>query len=548
MKTKCFSSPIMLVLLIMSISTTYSQKLNITKINLEEKTVTNTNDSGLGSLREAIYAANHYLHLDRNIIRFKIPKTDPGYDINKGIWTIKPDSSFEYIVDNGLIIDGFSQSAFIGEDTNPYGPEIVIDGSSAGTYSSCLVTYAEGNEIYGLTINSFGGVGILFYNPGFGRVSGCYLGTDYSGMNAAGNKFGIALWYKVQGVHIGPSEYAYPNIISGNTQTGIFLADSSKYNIIVGNYIGLNRNKNNVISNDLRGIDLERGCEGNEIFDNHIGGNGDGITIIRSNDNIIANNFIGSNESLEADYGNYTGILLWGNSSNNKIIGNTIGHNSGNGVSVDSVNSVRNIISRNSISQNDGLGIDNMNGGNMELNPPTITSVSSNIIKGTSGANQIIEIFADGDDEGRILIDSVVTDAQGNFVLGVFGLPELPNITATARDITGNTSEFSVPYVVTNVEESTFPQKFHLSQNYPNPFNTRTVISWQVGATGQSSVQVDLSIYNVLGQKVTTLIAGKQKAGLHTVEWDASGFASGVYYYRLVAGEYVATRKLVFVK
>jgi hypothetical protein len=59
---------------------------------------------------------------------------------------------------------------------------------------------------------------------------------------------------------------------------------------------------------------------------------------------------------------------------------------------------------------------------------------------------------------------------------------------------------------------------------------------------------VDLSIYNVLGQKVATLVSGKQKAGLHTVEWDAGGLASGVYYYRLVAGEYVDCKKLVLMK
>jgi len=545
MNTKHIFLHIITVSLIINISLIYSQKPNIYTINLEERSVTNTNDSGPGSLREAIYAANHYLHLDRNFILFNIPKTDPGFDEIKGIWVIKPDSIFEYIIDNGLIIDGFSQSAFIGEDTNPFGPEIVIDGSNAGTHASCFVTRAEGTEIYGLTINYFGSVGIIFYSPGFGIVSGCYIGTDYLGMNAAGNKFGIALWYKVQGVHIGPSEYAFPNIISGQTQSGIFLADSAKYNTIVGNYIGLNRNGENVISNYLRGIDLERGSDGNEIFDNHIGGNGDGITVIRSNNNIIANNFIGTNESFESDFGNNAGILVWGNSSNNEIRGNLIGYNNFNGVIVDSATSIRNIISRNSISQNSGLGIDNKNGGNMELSPPTVTSVNGNEIKGTSGANHIIEIFADGDDEGRIYIDSTVTDAQGSFTLSISDLPEMPNITATARDTLGNTSEFSAPYLVTDIEESQFPLKFHLSQNYPNPFNPKTIINYELQITNE----IDLSIYNVLGQKVVTLVSKIQSAGTYNVEWDAANFASGVYYYQLnVEGIFVQTKKLILIK
>ena len=92
------------------------------------------------------------------------------------------------------------------------------------------------------------------------------------------------------------------------------------------------------------------------------------------------------------------------------------------------------------------------------------------------------------------------------------------------------------------------PNKYALYQNYPNPFNPKTVISWQVGATSMSPLQVDLSIYNVLGQKVATLVSGKQKAGFYEVEWDAGGFASGVYYYRLQAGEYVDCKKLVLLK
>ena len=91
-------------------------------------------------------------------------------------------------------------------------------------------------------------------------------------------------------------------------------------------------------------------------------------------------------------------------------------------------------------------------------------------------------------------------------------------------------------------------RKFRLEQNYPNPFNPRTVISWQVGATSKSPVQVDLSIYNVLGQKVATLVSEKQTAGRHRIEWDAQHFAAGIYYYRLQAGAYSKVRKMVLIK
>ena len=89
-----------------------------------------------------------------------------------------------------------------------------------------------------------------------------------------------------------------------------------------------------------------------------------------------------------------------------------------------------------------------------------------------------------------------------------------------------------------------YPDKFTLSQNYPNPFNPKTVISWQL-AVGSD---VDLSIYNVLGQKVATLVHSKQKAGFYSVEWDASGFASGVYYYQVTAGEWQDVKKMVMLR
>jgi flagellar hook assembly protein FlgD len=70
----------------------------------------------------------------------------------------------------------------------------------------------------------------------------------------------------------------------------------------------------------------------------------------------------------------------------------------------------------------------------------------------------------------------------------------------------------------------------------------------QVGATSTSPVHVDLSIYNILGQKVCTLVSEKQKAGYYEFEWDASGFASGVYYYYLKAGKFQDVKKMVMLK
>jgi len=103
--------------------------------------------------------------------------------------------------------------------------------------------------------------------------------------------------------------------------------------------------------------------------------------------------------------------------------------------------------------------------------------------------------------------------------------------------------------------DNRLPTEFRLFQNYPNPFNNTTMIDYQLPVwwpDGPKASQVDLSIYNLLGQKVTTLISEKQSAGSYKVEWDAGGFVSGVYLYRLNANSktqrMVQTRKLVLIK
>jgi len=90
----------------------------------------------------------------------------------------------------------------------------------------------------------------------------------------------------------------------------------------------------------------------------------------------------------------------------------------------------------------------------------------------------------------------------------------------------------------------TYPNKFSLSQNYPNPFNPKTIINYELPITNY----LELSIYNLLGQKVVTLVSEKQKAGYHQVEWNASGFASGIYYYSIKAGEFQDVKKMILLR
>ena len=88
------------------------------------------------------------------------------------------------------------------------------------------------------------------------------------------------------------------------------------------------------------------------------------------------------------------------------------------------------------------------------------------------------------------------------------------------------------------------PRKFELLQNYPNPFNSSTIISYSI----PKDEKVLLTFYNILGQEIATPVNGMQQAGQHTITFDASNLASGVYFYSIKAGEETAVKRMVLAK
>jgi len=88
------------------------------------------------------------------------------------------------------------------------------------------------------------------------------------------------------------------------------------------------------------------------------------------------------------------------------------------------------------------------------------------------------------------------------------------------------------------------PSEFALLSNYPNPFNAQTVIEYQLPV----SSTVKLEVYNILGEKVATLVNGQEQAGYRSVTWDASEISSGIYFYKLSAGDYTETMRMILVK
>jgi hypothetical protein len=95
-----------------------------------------------------------------------------------------------------------------------------------------------------------------------------------------------------------------------------------------------------------------------------------------------------------------------------------------------------------------------------------------------------------------------------------------------------------------NQINSEIPEGFSLYQNYPNPFNPLTNIRFDI----PKSNHVKIIIYNALGKEITTLVNEKLSAGSYEVNWNASGYPSGVYFYRLLTEEFADTRKMVLLK
>jgi hypothetical protein len=108
-------------------------------------------------------------------------------------------------------------------------------------------------------------------------------------------------------------------------------------------------------------------------------------------------------------------------------------------------------------------------------------------------------------------------------------------------------------------EEQILPQGYFLSQNYPNPFNPATTIEYRL----PERAHVRLEVFNVVGQRVAVLVDGEQEAGSHSAIFDgsglarhtagrrldsSSGLASGVYFYRLRANEFVSMKKLLLLR
>jgi hypothetical protein len=127
--------------------------------------------------------------------------------------------------------------------------------------------------------------------------------------------------------------------------------------------------------------------------------------------------------------------------------------------------------------------------------------------------------------------------------INVFPADDNGIIVGAGGNILRTTNGGNIPTGILNIENE-IPENYSLSQNYPNPFNPSTTIKFSVAGTGN----VSLKVYDVMGKEIAVVVNQNLTPGVYTADFDASALPSGTYFYRITAGSYTETRKLVLIK
>jgi hypothetical protein len=364
--------------------------------------VTSAADSGLGTLRQALLDAQ-----GGDTITF-----DPAVFAPSTPVTISVTSELPHIHQGNMTIDGSNAG-------------VILDGSSipTDTWVLGLEITSSGNTVLGLQVVNFPG-------PGIGLHSGSQNNT------IGGDRA------------VGTAPLGQGNLISRNGNVGISLGDSS-FNTITGNYIGTDPSGTEAWGNRYEGVYIAGGSH-NQIIDNLIsdnGASGVGLDGSKSSNNIISGNYIGTDASKENPLSNHNnGIRISQDASYNRVgPDNVIAYNVLCGVEVSGPNTLGNTITRNSIHDNDKAGI--CAGWGVEFVAPSLFDfdLQAGTVTGATCSNCTVEIFSDSDDEGEHFEGQTTVDSMGIFTFNK-GAPFIgPHLTATATDVDGNTSEFSLP-------------------------------------------------------------------------------------------------------
>ena len=462
-------------------------------------TVTNTNDSGAGSLRQAILDANASAGAD--LIEFNIP--------GAGVHTIMPASELPWIT-GAATIDGYTQPG-ASPNTQLTSDDAVLlielNGEDSGDSTGGLVAGGVGATIRGLVINRFG------INVALGdgnHLEGCFIGTDPTGSIARSRPEagGVSAGAESPGSSIGGALPSQRNVISGNNGIGISIFGAGP-TVIQGNFIGIDATGTVALPNDINvnftfygaavvgGPATPTGAPPGNVISGSRSYGIWGSTFGGNSTMTIQGNLIGTNATGTAAIPNkFHGIRIVKDTPGpgDTLVGgvdpedgNVIAYNLGDGISTapEGPESFVNIASRsNRIHSNTGLGIDlygngvtpNSPGGgrNYPVLTAAVSSGGSTTIQGTLNsvpgeAGIEIELFSNvecdpsGYGEGAMPIGSttVETDGSGNASFSVVLPIELDpgSVVTSTASVRSVTSEFSACRVVTDATSPPGPRR-----------------------------------------------------------------------------------------
>ncbi len=503
----------------------------------------------------------------------------------------------------GILIEGSGTVANIVEGN-------YIGASLRGTYlfqsdtlnaNGVVIRDGARNNIIGgsdegsrnvISVNLYAGV--LLTGPGTSdnTISGNYIGIMASGTSSAPNGSGVVIRDGANQNRIGGPLPGQGNIISGNRGdvypmgAGVVVFDpGSDYNLIQGNRIGTNASGTYGVRNGSAGVILGAGASHNLVGGdspaegNLISGNGEpnyvhtvgrGIHIFGEGTsfNRISNNSIGlTADTAAAIVNGGHGIGIFEGATDNVIggesldQGNLIAGNAAHGVCIGDNETKYNSVRHNSFFDNDSLAIAIRPGAQDSVTPPQIlratpTKVAINYYFEGTG----VDFYEVVNDTG--VYDRGVQPIAGHreYVTGgwwfCFDQPLTfgDSVTAQFTDPNGNSSQFATPVAVgpetsVAVNETSVPKSYALHQNYPNPFNPSTSITYALPL----ACKVEITLFNLTGQRVRTLVSGSRPAGEHSVIWDGRDsqgrpVSSGVYLYRLDTNEFSTGRKMLLIK
>ncbi len=430
-------------------------------------TVTNTSDSGAGSLRQAITSANATSAADT--ITFNISGT--------GIHTITPATQLP-IITSPVTIDGTTQPGY----TSGAVPHIELSGVTASKTSSVAagINFQVSNcTVSGLTINNWNGEAVFITkSTTVGcHVQLCLLGVNTTASAAAKNTIGVLIANGAHGNFIGGASDSYINYISGNVDGIVLGGTGTSLNFITGNVIGMDGRGQNPIPNTKAGVYIYAGATNNTVgglsslYRNKISGNSAGVYISGSTtkNNIVEGNVLGLDPSGATPIPNGVGVIL-DQGANNNTIGvanggfNIISGNLYGGIDISGANS--NVIANNLIgldalsagnvgnpagievqsgAQNNIIGPGNVIGGNQDGISIHDTNTSNNKVVGNHIGNDGAGTTAHGNGNGVVIFDGATsntvggtTNAARNIISGNIAGISLKGTGTSANIVSGN--------------------------------------------------------------------------------------------------------------